>query len=699
MPYDLRTATMTATDPDTDLVLTFARTRDAAALERLLARHWATAHRLALRLTGSAASAEDVAQQAFVDLVEHASRLDARREFGPWFRTLVLNRARKQVRARERRRGHEQRVPAQVATTTPALDPLDATALSERVATLPEDVRVPIVLHFYEGLSHAEVAETIGCPKGTAASRIRRGLERLHESLVTAGCAMAMPDLEQALGRSTTPVTPNAPAVGAILSAARGARRVTTALLGVATALLVAALAASVLAPEVVDAPPSRPTVATTDDRVPSTTPRPQVAAVSSATTEQAPTISTPTAVEAPASDPVDTAAETDSSTIDADDAATPKGEVTVLLVDDLGQPLPPDLPVKVVGLDFSEAGEAVFRLDHFAEAVTDATGTVRVRLDAGVEHGLFVQRKPEAGDDDPWGGPFWGQFVAPPRTELVRVEVGQATVFTRVVPRRALVTLRLTGVPEAVVAGGVSIRVANGSCYPARHVLARGVPFRLAPGRHQLRVTCRGRADLLVEVDLAPGSETVVERSLEAPRGRVTGVVVDASGRAVRDAVVLCGSESALTGADGAFELSRSPGPERLRVKAMGYCATVIETRAELSPTPLRITLQHGASIRVRVLDATGRPVADADVNVRGSMITMPGLEHIDPTGVDSRWQGFSTMNDELWMAQGQTAADGTLTLVDVPAGEYEVALTGHGARATVVARAGEVMEVDLSR
>src|SRR5439155_12140739 len=56
-----------------------------------------------------------------------------------------------------------------------------------------------VILHFYEGKRHDEVAAALGCPKGTAASRIRRGLERLRESLAGAGYAAAAARVEGAI--------------------------------------------------------------------------------------------------------------------------------------------------------------------------------------------------------------------------------------------------------------------------------------------------------------------------------------------------------------------------------------------------------------------------------------------------------------------------------------------------------------------
>ena len=94
---------------DEALVAAYARTGDREALALLVERHWEAAFRLADRFVRDAATAEDVAQDAFVALARHAARFQGERSFGPWFRTLVLNAARNAERSRRRRSRHEDR--------------------------------------------------------------------------------------------------------------------------------------------------------------------------------------------------------------------------------------------------------------------------------------------------------------------------------------------------------------------------------------------------------------------------------------------------------------------------------------------------------------------------------------------------------------------------------------------------------------
>jgi len=178
---------------DEALAQAYARTGDRGALERLVARRFPEACRLAERALGDPAAAEDVAQEACLRLLDGLQAYDPRRPFGPWFRTIVANAVRDAARAGKSRKTRERavgsRLPAAVEPTGEAA--LAAGELLAEVQTLPMDVRLPIVLHFYHGLGHAEVAEALGCPVGTASSRLRRGIESLRSRLAPAAFAAA----------------------------------------------------------------------------------------------------------------------------------------------------------------------------------------------------------------------------------------------------------------------------------------------------------------------------------------------------------------------------------------------------------------------------------------------------------------------------------------------------------------------------
>src|SRR3954447_24959074 len=81
-----------------------AQSGSADALEALFRSHWPRAHRAAHLVTGDAAAAEDIAQEAFLSAVRSLDRFDRRRPFGPWLHRIVVNRAIDWSRARALRR-------------------------------------------------------------------------------------------------------------------------------------------------------------------------------------------------------------------------------------------------------------------------------------------------------------------------------------------------------------------------------------------------------------------------------------------------------------------------------------------------------------------------------------------------------------------------------------------------------------------
>jgi RNA polymerase sigma-70 factor (ECF subfamily) len=216
---------MTSEKSDESLILEYADEGKKDSLGELVRRHWAQAYRISLRVLGDAAAAEDAAQEAFMALVRKGSRFDRARSFGPWFRTIVMNAARDASRSRKTRLRHEARAqetrPTSVAHAGETR--IDETEVARSLEALPFDVRFPLVLHFYEGLSYDEVAATVGCPKSTAQSRIGRGIADLRESLVAAGCGCTVPGLETFFteARGKAPPVPGAPTVAMIEAGAK----------------------------------------------------------------------------------------------------------------------------------------------------------------------------------------------------------------------------------------------------------------------------------------------------------------------------------------------------------------------------------------------------------------------------------------------------------------------------------------------
>ena len=63
------------------------------------------------------------------------------------------------------------------------MDPESQAILQRALEDLPEEYRLPILLHHCEGLTYEEIARILGCPRGTVGTNIHRGLERLRRAL------------------------------------------------------------------------------------------------------------------------------------------------------------------------------------------------------------------------------------------------------------------------------------------------------------------------------------------------------------------------------------------------------------------------------------------------------------------------------------------------------------------------------------
>ena len=161
------------------------------ALEVLFRRHWPTANRAAYLVVRDAAAAEDIAQEAFLSAVRSLDRFDRRRPFGPWLHRIVVNRAIDWSRAR-RLRGEVGVDPEGGAATASGGDEQagDAGSLrvlsddvGEAIAALDPERRAIVVLRYLLEFTPGEIAETLGLPRGTVNSRLRRALDQLGEQL------------------------------------------------------------------------------------------------------------------------------------------------------------------------------------------------------------------------------------------------------------------------------------------------------------------------------------------------------------------------------------------------------------------------------------------------------------------------------------------------------------------------------------
>ncbi|HHX65177.1 MAG TPA: sigma-70 family RNA polymerase sigma factor [Chloroflexi bacterium] len=174
---------------------------DEEALRRLYAAHDRRMYAYALRLTGDAATAEDVLQESLVAAWQGAKRFRGDSQTSTWLLGIVHHKAMNAIRRRERiiaretaidgterKEPPEHRIPDDAPTPDEeALASDMARLLRAGLDELSKEHRAVLALVFYHGLGLREVAEICRCPVGTVKSRLSYAKKHLRGILSRCG--------------------------------------------------------------------------------------------------------------------------------------------------------------------------------------------------------------------------------------------------------------------------------------------------------------------------------------------------------------------------------------------------------------------------------------------------------------------------------------------------------------------------------
>lgn len=157
-----------------------ARTGDPEALASLYRAHGAVLYRLAYRLTGTRHDAEDVVHDVFVGLPDALRRYEERGSFAAWLKRVTARMALMRLRRGKRRR--EVALDDAAGEAEPPGDS-ERDGLQAAVNSLPDHLRMVLVLKEIEGYAHAEIAELLGISEEASRVRLTRALKRLRDEL------------------------------------------------------------------------------------------------------------------------------------------------------------------------------------------------------------------------------------------------------------------------------------------------------------------------------------------------------------------------------------------------------------------------------------------------------------------------------------------------------------------------------------
>jgi len=164
---------------------------DQSALSSLYDSTSRLVYGLVLRIVNDASSAEEVLLDVFSQVWRQASQYDGKRGAPlAWMMTIARTRAIDRVRSTRQELQRKDPLDAVQTARSEEADPEEDSVISERrlivrqaLAGLAPEQRQVIELAYYSGLSHSEIAATLGQPLGTVKTRTRLGMMRLREAL------------------------------------------------------------------------------------------------------------------------------------------------------------------------------------------------------------------------------------------------------------------------------------------------------------------------------------------------------------------------------------------------------------------------------------------------------------------------------------------------------------------------------------
>jgi RNA polymerase sigma-70 factor (ECF subfamily) len=176
--------------PDLAELLQRSARGDRAAFATLYDATAARVHGLALRVVRDPAQAEEVTQEAFLEIWRTASRYDSGRGSAvSWLLTITHRKAVDRVRSaeassrRESTYHHRNQTVDHDTTADAATASLEARRVRAALGALTDVQREAIELAYFGGYTHTEVATLLDLPVGTAKTRIRDGLIRLRDTI------------------------------------------------------------------------------------------------------------------------------------------------------------------------------------------------------------------------------------------------------------------------------------------------------------------------------------------------------------------------------------------------------------------------------------------------------------------------------------------------------------------------------------
>ena len=177
---------------DQSLIRLIARSQESA-LSELYDRYSRLVYSLALNAVGEPATAEEITQDVFIRIWDHAGTYQAEKsKVVTWIASITRYRSIDVIR-RRKIRPESQSVSWEVEPSTNEMNPInveESVEISQKqqrvrqaISMLPEEQRQALAYAYFQGYTHREIAEVLGEPLGTVKTRIRLAMHKLRQLL------------------------------------------------------------------------------------------------------------------------------------------------------------------------------------------------------------------------------------------------------------------------------------------------------------------------------------------------------------------------------------------------------------------------------------------------------------------------------------------------------------------------------------
>lgn len=155
----------------------------AADFRKVVEQHQSMVFSIAYHIVNDRAAAEDVAQEVFLQLYEKYESLESLEHVQYWLRRTTSHRA-----IDHGRRNNPHRHANLEDVPEPSVEAIDSDPILEKrlrtmIASLPENVRMIVVLRYQEELGPEEISKVLGIPLNTVKSQLHRALAMLRDKI------------------------------------------------------------------------------------------------------------------------------------------------------------------------------------------------------------------------------------------------------------------------------------------------------------------------------------------------------------------------------------------------------------------------------------------------------------------------------------------------------------------------------------